>query len=95
MKEIRPPYERVIFVCCNERPEGEDACANRGSVAIRDALKEEVKRRGAAARIRVSRAMCFGLCAIGPNVSIQPDNVWLHAVRAEDVPEIVRRFVSG
>ena len=31
--EARPsPYERVIFVCCNEREPGEDACANRGYI---------------------------------------------------------------
>ena len=88
------PYERVIFVCCNERPPGEDACANRGSDEIRRRLKEFVKSRGLQRRLRVCRAMCFDLCSIGPNLCVMPDNVWYHEVTLADLPKIVEKHIA-
>lgn len=90
----KPPFERVIFVCCNEREPGEAACASRGSKELQKKLKEYTKDKGLRARIRVSRAMCFGLCEIGPNICIQPDNVWYSGVTEADLPEIIRRHID-
>lgn len=93
--ESRPaPYERVIFVCCNEREPGEDACANRGSAQLQKDLKAMVKDRGLKGRVRVSRAMCFGLCSEGPNICVMPDNVWYRGVTSADLPAIIERHVS-
>ncbi len=93
--ENRPaPYERIIFVCCNEREPGEDACANRGSVEIQKRLKAYTKEKGIGKKCRVSRAMCFGLCSEGPNVCVMPDNVWIRGVKPEDVPGIVEKYIK-
>jgi len=95
MEEMpRKPYETIIFICCNEREPGEDACANRGSVEIQKQLKEIVKSKGLKERLRVSRAMCFGLCSIGPNVCVMPGNVWYSNVAPADVPAIVEKHVK-
>lgn len=94
--EARPaPYERVIFVCCNEREPGEDACANRGSAALQKELKAIVKDKGLKGRIRVSRAMCFGLCSEGPNICVMPDNVWYRGVGPTDLPAIIAKHVTS
>jgi (2Fe-2S) ferredoxin len=90
----RPAYERVIFICCNEREPGQAACANRGSRELQEKLKQFVKDRGLRARIRVSRALCFGLCELGPNLCVQPENVWYNGVGPQDLPEIVRRHID-
>jgi (2Fe-2S) ferredoxin len=93
--EIRPPpYERTIFVCCNEREPGEDACANRGSAALQKELKAMVKDRGFKGRVRVSRSMCFGLCAEGPNICIMPDNIWYRNVSRADLSAIMAKHVE-
>ena len=93
--ETRPsPYERVIFVCCNEREPGEDACANRGSAQLQKDLKAMVKDKGLKGRVRVSRAMCFGLCSEGPNICVMPDNVWYNHVAPADLPAIVAKHVD-
>lgn len=95
MKELpRKPFERVIFVCCNEREPGEDACANRGSAELQKKLKEYMKSRDLKGRCRVSRAMCLGLCAVGPNVCIMPENVWYTGVTAADLNEIQRKWID-
>ena len=93
--ELRPPpYERTIFVCCNEREPGEDACANRGAVQLQKDLKAKVKEMGLNGRVRVSRSMCFGLCSEGPNVCVMPDNAWYRGVGPADLPAIIARYVA-
>jgi len=94
METRAAPYERVIFVCCNEREPGEDACANRGSAALQKELKAIVKDKGLKGRVRVSRAMCFGLCAEGPNICVMPDNVWYRGVGPADLPAIIAKHVA-
>jgi (2Fe-2S) ferredoxin len=93
--EVRPPpYERTIFVCCNEREPGEDACAARGSAQLQKDLKAKVKDLGLKGRVRVSRAMCFGLCAEGPNICVMPDNIWYRNVGPDDLPKIIETHVA-
>ncbi|HTF57053.1 MAG TPA: (2Fe-2S) ferredoxin domain-containing protein [Planctomycetota bacterium] len=94
METRAAPYERVIFVCCNEREPGEDACANRGSAALQKELKAIVKEKGLKGRVRVSRAMCFGLCSEGPNICVMPDNVWYRGVGPADLPAIIAKHVE-
>lgn len=95
MKEMTSkPYERILFVCCNERPAGEDACGNRGSAELQKKLKEYMKSRNLKGRVRVSRAMCFGLCAVGPNVCVMPENVWYQGVQPQDLAEIQRLWID-
>jgi len=88
------PYERIFFVCCNEREAGEDACANRGAVELQKALKAYTKDHAISDRCRISRAMCFGLCSEGPNLCIMPENLWLKGVKAEDLPAIIEKYLK-
>ena len=90
----RPPFERVIFVCCNEREPGEAACANRGSVELHKAIKERVKALGLKDRIRVTRSLCLGLCEKGPNIVVMPEGEWYHHVTATDIPTILSKHVE-
>src|SRR4029079_9234852 len=47
MEEMkRQPYERIIFVCANQKNPGEASCANRGSAAFQKQLKEYMKSKG-------------------------------------------------
>lgn len=93
--EFNPaPYQRVIMVCGNERDNGEPACGNRHSGKILERLKIYVKEHGLKGRIRVCRTGCLDQCAIGPNVVIMPDNIWLKAVTDEDVNRIIEQYVT-
>ena len=90
-------YERHCFVCVNQRapddPRG--SCAAKGSAAIRDQLKAELKRRGLAGRIRANQAGCLDLCEQGPTIVVYPEQVWYAGVTLADVPEIVERHLIG
>lgn len=95
MQELTPqPYERTIFVCCNEKEPGEAACAARGSRALQEQLKAHMKSKNLKGRMRVSRSLCLGLCEQGPNVCVMPENVWYSNVTAADLAEIQRTWID-
>ena len=84
-----PAFKKYIFVCENERAEG-DCCSTAGQ-NIREKLKQLVKDKGLAKKIRVSRAGCLDVCSEGPNVLLMPDNIWFKKVTEKDVEDILRR----
>jgi (2Fe-2S) ferredoxin len=90
----KQPYERVIFVCCNQRDPGEAACANRGSGEFQKELKEHMKAKGIKG-LRVSRSLCLGLCEQGPNVCVMPENVWYTGVTRKDLDEIKSKWIDS
>src|SRR5689334_19418511 len=100
MKSQPVPYRRTIFVCTNQREEGRPACGLRGSEAICERLKEEVKKRGLKGKVRVAKSGCMDLCEIGPNVMMFPspkegsEGILHSEVRAEDVPALIDKYLS-
>lgn len=84
----RVPYEKILFVCTNERETGA-CCGKRGSTALRDALKAAITARGLKGRVRVARSDCLDRCNQGPNVMVFPDQQWYAGVTLADVPRII------
>ncbi len=87
-----------VFVCENRRPDGDPrgSCGAKGSAAVREALKEELKRRGLKGTVRANSARCLDACAFGASVVVYPEGVWYGGVTAADVPEIVEsHLVQG
>ncbi len=80
-----------VLVCTNERPAGnpKGSCAERGSVAVFDALKQEAARQGVAGKVLVNRTNCLKPCAFGPTVVVHPRGDWYGAVRPEDAPDLL------
>ena len=62
-------------------------CLTLHSEAVKSALQEEVKRTGAACRVR--GVGCMGLCSLGPLVTGDPGEHLYKNVAASDAPEIV------
>ena len=88
METSKPKFQKYLFVCENERETG-DCCAPQG-VRLRELLKAQVKARGLAGKVRVSRSGCQDACAQGPNVLLMPDNVWFKRVTEKDVEKILQ-----
>lgn len=90
-----PPFERHIFVCCNERPAGHPrgCCAEKGSNEIRAALKEAIAARGLKGTVRANQAGCLDQCEHGVTVVVYPEGVWYGFVTLADVPEIVEQHL--
>ena len=92
METSKPAFSKYIFVCENKREAGK-CCAAEGS-ALREVLKNAVKDKGLAAKIRVSPTGCLDVCADGPNVLLMPDNVWFKHVRESDIEGILNKALE-
>ncbi len=90
-------FRHHVFVCENRRPADDPrgSCGGKGSEAIREALKQELRRRGLKGEVRANAAGCLDACPHGPTVVVYPEGVWYGRVRPEDVPEIVERHLIG
>ena len=95
MEQSRVPYQKILFVCLNQRQPHEACCSRRGSETIAAALKARVKALGLSQVVRVSKSGCQDLCAQGPNVMVFPDYVWYQAVTLEDVESIIQHVIHG
>lgn len=89
----KPHFLKYIFVCENKRSEG-TCCSEKGE-KIRERLKHEVKKKGLASEIRVSRSGCLDVCEQGPNVVLMPDNIWFKHVAEKDLPKILELAEKG
>lgn len=93
-----PQRERYLFVCTNRRAEGDEkgSCAARGSEAVHQALKEQLKARGLAKlQARVCAASCLDQCSCGVTILVEPDHFFYGRVTLADVPEIIEGIASG
>jgi len=88
-------FQRHVFVCLNERPADHPrgCCALHGSAQVRDALKDELKRRGLASVVRANNAGCLDACDHGAVLVIYPEGIWYGKVTVDDVPEIIERTI--
>lgn len=84
-------FQRHIFFCLNERPNGEACCAQYDAQAAFDRCKSQVNAAGLAGpgQVRVNKAGCLDRCAAGPVAVVYPDAVWYSYVDASDIDEIV------
>ena len=93
-----PPFQRHVFVCTHRRPDADPkgCCAAKGSEALHEHLKLEVRRRGLKGSVRVNSAGCLDACGRGASVVVYPEGVWYGGVTAADVPELVgEHLVAG
>ena len=85
-----PLYRANVLVCAGT------GCTSSGSLAVREALAAEVKRRGLENEVRVVETGCRGFCAMGPVMIIYPEGIFYCQVKESDVPEIVEEtLVKG
>ena len=86
-----PPRERYLFVCTNRRdddnPKG--SCAQKGSEELAKRLKEALKTKGLAGRVRGCTSSCLDLCEIGISIVQEPEHVAYGHVTLDDVDAIV------
>jgi (2Fe-2S) ferredoxin len=94
MEQSSPKFEKYVFVCVNERTDGERvSCgATFCGKELSEKLKEAVKAAGQAGKIRVSKARCLDVCEEGANVLVYPENLWLSHVEVADIPSILEKL---
>ena len=92
-----PKFEKHIFVCCNQRPEGDlrGSCDPSGKGELQRLFKIKLAQRGIKGRVRANKSGCLDQCEHGPNVVVYPEAVWYGGVTAADVDEIVNSHIVG
>ncbi len=90
-------YQRHIFFCLNERPNGEDSCARHHAQAGFDHCKARVKAAGLAGpgQVRVNKAGCLDRCAGGPVAVVYPEGTWYTFVDTADIDDIVDKHLTN
>jgi len=84
-------FYRAHVLCCRGT-----SCTAGGSESIFEALQEEVKGHYLEDEVKVGITGCHGLCEMGPNVVIYPDDILYTHVTVDDVKEVVEEtLVKG
>lgn len=83
------PFRYHVFACDQQKPEGIPCCSARGSAAVIDTLRRELRAQGLDAEVQLTVCGSVGLCEHGPNLIVYPQGVWYSGVAPSDVPEIV------
>jgi len=75
---------------------GGTGCHATGSIEVRKALEDELKRHGLQEEVRVVETGCNGFCAVGPVMLVQPEGIFYQKVQREDIAELVEQhFLKG
>lgn len=88
-------YQRHVFFCVNQRPEGRVCCANRGAQELRDYAKARVKTLGldGTGKVRINMSGCLDRCEEGPTMVIYPEGVWYTYIDQDDIDEIIEQHL--
>lgn len=89
-------YEKHIFVCENQRPEGDPrgCCHSKGAPELTASLKKLAADAGLGKKVRINKAGCLGQCAFGTAVVVYPEGVWHKNVKPEAAQEIFDQHLS-
>lgn len=90
-------YQRMIFVCLNDRGEGHPrgSCSRDGGAKLLDKLRADLHERGLKRVVRAVGTRCLGQCSHGPVALVQPEDVWYGGVQEQHVPELIDGHVLG
>lgn len=90
-------YERHIFFCLNDRPNGDACCARAAAQEGFERCKLQIKQAGlsGAGKVRVNKAGCMDRCNDAPVAVVYPEGVWYTFVDSADIDEIVQSHLIG
>ena len=88
-RERNEAYDHTVRVCTAA------GCRSSGSVAVKEAIEQRLHADGKHECCRVAGVGCMGLCAGGPLVKVDPDDVLYRDVGVDDVPALVDAIGDG
>ncbi len=80
-------YRSHVLICAGT------GCVACGAFALKEALEEEIARRGLGGEILVAATGCNGFCESGPIVMVQPEGIFYQRLKVEDVPFLVEEHL--
>jgi NADH:ubiquinone oxidoreductase subunit F (NADH-binding)/(2Fe-2S) ferredoxin len=80
-------FRSHLLVC------GGTGCQSSGSHKVKQALLEEIDKRGLTEEIKVVETGCNGFCALGPIMVVYPEGVIYVTLQPEDIPQLVEEHL--
>ena len=72
------------------------ACVSNKSFKIKEILEEELKKQGLDKEVLVVMTGCNGFCALGPVMTVMPDQIFYQSLTEDDIPYLVEEhFLKG
>ena len=89
----RPGYERHVFICGHERPEGASrpSCKKRGSLELLSVVKSE-GREQRLQNIRIKKSGCLDFCENGIACVVYPEGTWYRLSSDIDVKSLIENL---
>ena len=85
----KDPDRPAIAVCSGA------GCAGLSNGRVIAAFEKELDAQGLAEKVELRATGCHGLCELGPNVVIYPEEIYYVHVKPEDVADIVKETIAG
>jgi len=83
-------YQHLALVCYGT------GCVSANCADVRNALVDELEKRGLTDQVLVIERGCMGTCAVGPVVYILPDETYYTKMNPEKIREVVEKhFIGG
>ena len=83
-------YRAHIMICAGT------GCVATGALKVRDALTEELAKRGLNDEVKLVLTGCNGFCAKGPIIAVHPEEIFYQLVKPDDAALLVEEhFVKG
>lgn len=84
---------KTIIVCVNHRSNpNQPSCGASGGIRIADYIESQVTKNQLA--LGVERFYCLGFCEQGPNLKVAPEGHFIHNVKMEELPNLIREIAD-
>ena len=80
-------YRANLMLC------GGTGCIACGSRTVKDALSEELRKKGLEDEVSVVFTGCNGFCAEGPIMTVYPDGIFYEKIAEKDIPFLVEEHL--
>lgn len=80
-------YRMNLMLC------GGTGCIASGAPKVKQAIEEELIKRGLADEVQVVMTGCNGFCAMGPIMTVFPDGIFYNKLKPEHAPRLVEEHV--
>jgi (2Fe-2S) ferredoxin len=89
-------FKHHVFICCNQRTNGDPSCNDHGASDMFDYAKGRVAelKLNQPGMVRINKAGCLGRCLSGPVIVVYPEAIWYQFVDKEDVDEIITSHLA-
>ena len=84
-------YQHHVFVCINQRDNGEACCNAKGASELWKYMKSRMQELGLHGRdqVRINKSGCLDRCELGPVLVVYPEETWYTFIDREDIDEII------